>query len=69
MIDHSPEWFAENGYHFLVFSQGMYGRLYEQPEKYSLEISSYEALFERFERLKEFNDGGFQVLIYQVSEP
>ena len=69
MIDHSPEWFAENGYHFLVFSQGMYGRLYEQPEKYSLEISSYEALFKRFRLLKEFNDGDFQVLIYQVSEP
>ena len=31
MIDQEPDWYIQNGYAYLVFSQGMYGRFYDLP--------------------------------------
>lgn len=66
LIDHPPNWYVENGFDYLVFSQGMFGRFYLEPQKYGNEIAQYEALFAQFTLLKQFNDGGYEVRIYQI---
>jgi 4-amino-4-deoxy-L-arabinose transferase-like glycosyltransferase len=38
MIDLEPGWYVENGFEYLVFSQGMYGRFYFEPERYSVQV-------------------------------
>jgi hypothetical protein len=45
MIAHNPEWYKENGFEYLVFSQGMYGRFYLEPERYREEIVQYDSFF------------------------
>lgn len=66
MIDNKPEWYIENGFEYLVFSQGMYGRFYNEPERYSAEVSQYDAFFNRFLLIKMFNDGDYEIRIYKV---
>jgi 4-amino-4-deoxy-L-arabinose transferase-like glycosyltransferase len=66
MIDHEPEWYIENGFDYLVFSQGLYGRFYREPDKYGKEVALYNNFFNRFELVKRFDDNGFEILIYRV---
>lgn len=68
MIDHSPDWYIEQGFEYLVFGEGMFGRFYREPEKYETEISEYDGLFDQFELLRLFTDGGYEVRIYHVTE-
>jgi 4-amino-4-deoxy-L-arabinose transferase-like glycosyltransferase len=69
MIDHTPEWYLANAFDFLVFSEGMFGRFYREPDRYAEEISQYEDLFCTFDMLKTFTDGGYEVRIYACSAP
>lgn len=66
MIEHDPEWYVENGFEYLIFSQGMYGRFYHESEKYPLEVAQYDGFFNRFELIKTFIDGNYEVRIYRV---
>lgn len=66
MIEHKPEWYIEQSFDFLIFSQGMYGRFYKEPERYKNEISQYESLFSRFNLVALFTDGGYEIRIYKV---
>lgn len=66
MIEHKPEWYIEQGFDYLIFGQNMYGRFYLDPKRYSVEISQYDDLFERFQLVKMFTDGGYEVRIYKV---
>jgi 4-amino-4-deoxy-L-arabinose transferase-like glycosyltransferase len=66
MIDHEPEWYIDQGFDYLVFSQGMYKRFYLEPEKYGIEISQYNDLFEQFPLVRLFTDGGYEVRVYEV---
>jgi len=66
MIEHNPEWYLEQDFDYLIFGQGMFGRFYLDPERYGSEISQYDDLFERFNLIKTFTDGGYEVRIYQV---
>jgi 4-amino-4-deoxy-L-arabinose transferase-like glycosyltransferase len=66
MIDHEPEWYVEQGFDYLVFSQGMYGRFYRDPERYKNEILQYDNLFRRFSLIKIFTDGDYEVRVYRV---
>jgi len=67
MIYRPAEWYREDGFEYLIFSQGMFKRFYRQPEKYAREIAQYEALFNAFEKYQGFTDGGYEVRIYRVS--
>jgi 4-amino-4-deoxy-L-arabinose transferase-like glycosyltransferase len=69
IIDHDPDWYSENGFDYLVFSAGMYGRFYDQPELYRSEVSQYNAFFISLKLVKMFNDGNFEIRIYQVPSP
>lgn len=66
MIDHDANWYVENEFDYLVFSQGMYGRYFREPDKYLSQISRYNALFSRFQRMESFTDGDYEVLVYKV---
>jgi 4-amino-4-deoxy-L-arabinose transferase-like glycosyltransferase len=67
-IDREAEWYLENGFDYLIFSQGMYGRFYAAPERYAHEMALYDSLFARFPLIQIFNDGGYEVRIYAVRE-
>jgi len=66
MIEHGPQWFIDHGYDYAIFSQGMYGRFYEKPEKYGQEIDLYDKLFSRFSLVRVFTEGGYEVRVYKV---
>jgi len=66
MIQHPPEWYVENNFEYLVFSQGMYMRFYRQPQRYSEQVAAYDSFFNRFEEIKRFRDGGYEVRVYKV---
>lgn len=66
MIEHEPEWYVEQGFDYLVFSQGMYGRFYREAERYRNETSQYDDLFGRFNLTIMFTDGGYEVRICRV---
>jgi hypothetical protein len=67
ITDHAPEWYVEQGFEYLVFSEGIFGRFYAEPEKYASEIAKYDALFERFELIQQFTDGDYKVRVYRVT--
>ena len=67
MIDHTPDWYISNGFEYLVFSQGMFERFYQEPDRYSKQVSQYQDLFHEFDRVKTFTDGGYEVRIYRVA--
>ena len=66
MIDYEPEWYRQNGFDYLIFSQGMYGRFYAEPERYSMEVAQYDDLFNRFTLTRKFSDGGYEIRIYKA---
>jgi 4-amino-4-deoxy-L-arabinose transferase-like glycosyltransferase len=66
MIDHEPEWYIEQGFDYMVFSQGMFGRYYREPERYKSQIIEYDNLFGQFPLIKKFTDGGYEVRVYRV---
>lgn len=66
MINHEPEWYIEQGFDYLIFSEGTYKRFYIQPEKYKAEIQQYDIFFGRFQLVKLFVDGDFEVRLYKV---
>jgi len=66
MIDHDPEWYSEQGFDYLIFSQGMYGRFYQEPQRYGSQVSEYDKLFGRFQSVRLFKEGGYEVRVYRV---
>jgi hypothetical protein len=66
LTDHPAEWYAENGFEYLVFSQGMFARFYREPTKYAAEVARYEALFDASQLVRQFTDGGYEVRIYHL---
>ncbi|MFT5193280.1 MAG: 4-amino-4-deoxy-L-arabinose transferase-like glycosyltransferase [Candidatus Promineifilaceae bacterium] len=68
MIDQSPNWYVDQGYDYLIFGEGMYGRFYFEPERYPAEIEQYAAFFDQFEEVQTFNDGDYEVKIYKISQ-
>lgn len=58
--------YQADGSDYLVFSQGSYGRFFNDPERYASEIATYEALWSQMEPVQIFRDGGYEVRIYAV---
>ncbi|MBI4790998.1 MAG: glycosyltransferase family 39 protein [Chloroflexi bacterium] len=61
--DHAPDWYVSNGYEYLIFSQGIFGRYLADAERYPDEVSRYRTLFSRFENIARFDQNGFTILI------
>lgn len=69
MINREPAWYVDNGVDFLVFSEGMYGRYLQDPDRYAAQAAQYRALFAAFPVVKTFADGGYEVRIHRVERP
>ncbi|HLC14835.1 MAG TPA: phospholipid carrier-dependent glycosyltransferase [Thermodesulfovibrionia bacterium] len=67
MIDNPPQWYMDNNFNYLIFSRKMYHRFYENPTNYAAEVAEYEQFFSNFSLVKIFNDGNFEVKIYEVA--
>lgn len=65
--EYSPDWYVEQGFEYLIFSSGMYGRFFADRGRYAAEVALYEGFFNRFELEKAFTDGDFEVRIYRVN--
>jgi hypothetical protein len=68
MIDHEPVWYRDQGFQYLVFGQGMYGRFFADPGRYADEVSQYSEFFVQFHLVREFSDGDYEVRIYRIPE-
>lgn len=78
IIWESPEWYIENGFEYLIFSQGMYGRFFREPQRYAVEVAAYQQFFDQFELVKRFEDfgysisfvdSGYEIRIYKIKRP
>lgn len=69
MIEHDLEWYVENKFEYLVFSEGMYGRFYLDPARYREQMLRYERFFRSLEMVMLFNDGGYEIRIYRIGLP
>ncbi len=66
IVSHSPDWYVQNGFEYLVFSYGTYGRFFEDRARYSEWATRYAEFFSRFPEVKRFADGGFEVRIHRT---
>jgi hypothetical protein len=65
----SLSWYTERDVRYLVFSQGMFGRYFSEPEKYKQMKEKYEDLFHQLEPVKFFYNGNYEIRIYQINQP
>ena len=68
MIEHTPDWYRDNGFDYLVFGQGMFRRFFREPDRYPNQVLRYEDLFRAFNMVKTLTDGGYEVRIYALTE-
>ena len=67
MIDRTPEWYVQDGYEYLVFSYGAFGRYYEAPALYPAQLARYEDFFSTFPELVRFNENGYLIRIFKTN--
>lgn len=66
LIDQPAQWYATEGFDYLIASSGMYGRFYLDPIRYADEAHRYDLLFASYTLVKSFNDGLNEIRIYRV---
>ena len=64
--DHPPSWYEENGFEYLIFSQGMYGRVFDDPTPKGVFFDRYNQFFSRLTEFKRFDDNSYEVRIYKT---
>jgi 4-amino-4-deoxy-L-arabinose transferase-like glycosyltransferase len=68
---HPAEWYREEGFDYLLFSEARYGIVWRDPDRYADLIEDYESLWEQFELVAAF-EGPYvgrpnhHILIYRV---
>jgi hypothetical protein len=67
-IDHKPAWYVENGADYVVLSQGMFGRYFDNPRQYAGEVMRYAQLVNSLKLVKSFKDGGYEISVYQTQK-
>ncbi len=67
MIEHPPKWYEQNGFEYLVFSYGSYGRFYENRAMYTDEVGQYDAFFNRYPQIARFDQNGYEVRVYKIN--
>ena len=64
----SPDWYSQQDYDLLVFSSNQFARYYTNPDRYSEQVSKYDALWGRFPEIVYFDQNGITIRVYQVTE-
>lgn len=67
IIDNPPHWYGEQGFKYLILSQGLYGRYFREPDRYTDEVSRYQEFFDTFELVKALASDATEIRIYQVN--
>jgi hypothetical protein len=67
MTAYLPDWYVQNGFEYLVFSYGTYGRFFENPTRYADFIARYNELFARFPEVKRFSGNGYEIRIHKTN--
>jgi hypothetical protein len=65
MIEHRPGWYERREVDYLVFGSRMYGRYFDEPERYLGQKALYERLFRSFDLVAQFEDSRNEVLIFR----
>lgn len=66
MIEHLPKWYEQNGFEYLVFSSGSYGRFYDKAGIYTDFEREYDAFFNQYQQIARFDQNNFQVRVYKI---
>lgn len=66
IIDYPWNWYVQNGFEYIVFSVGAYGRYYADRAQYATIVAQYDDFFARFREVKRFEDGGYEIRIYKT---
>jgi len=66
LIDHDAQWYRDNGVEYLLFSEGSYGRFFEDTVRNAQAVAEYNALFSSFEEVKTVSVGWYEVRIFRV---
>ncbi len=64
--EQSPQWYLKNGFEYLVFSQGIYGRYLSDPTRYPEEAGRYNALFSQFPPVAHFDQNGYEIRVLKT---
>ncbi len=65
--DRTPDWYIENGFEYLIFSQGMYGRFFAESQRYQNMITRYTDAWARFPQVARFDDNGFEIRVHKTN--
>ncbi|MBI5035493.1 MAG: glycosyltransferase family 39 protein [Chloroflexi bacterium] len=65
--DHTPDWYVANGFEYLIFSQGVYGQFFAEPERYGAELDQLNSFFSRFHEAARFNQSNFEIRILKTN--
>jgi len=68
ITEHELSWYQQNGFDYLVLSQGMYGRFFRERERYPTNVAEYEALFTRLTPAAIFPDRDNEVRVYRIHD-
>jgi hypothetical protein len=66
LTEHAPEWYAAQGFEYLVLSQGAYGRYFADPARYPKQVEQYSQFFARYPLAARFDDNDWEIRIYQT---
>lgn len=64
--EHPVEWYVEQGFDYLVFSERAMGDYYGNPRRYDGEVARYESLMAGTETVKRFGGADYDVLVRRV---
>lgn len=64
--DHSPDWYLNNGFEYLVFSEGSYSHIFADPGRYGDWVNKYNQFFNRFQLVRRFDVNGYEIRIYKT---
>lgn len=68
MVDHDPQWYVDNDFDYLVFSEMMFGRFYEEQDRYPDRVQQYDDLFQQFTLVRVFEAQGYEVRVYRIGD-
>lgn len=67
MIDKDLSWYRQQGYDYLIFSELMYSRFLENPNRYKAEYEKYRQFFIELEKVIFFEKRARSIKIYKVT--
>jgi|GEM_PF-358088 len=66
LADHPPAWYVQNGFEYLIFSQGMYKRFFDESERYGNWVTKYNQFFALLPLIARFDTNGYEVRVYRT---